>query len=132
MRAFLEEFKNFISRGNALDLAVGVVIGGAFGKIVTSFVADLFTPVLGLIIGGVNFQHLAWEIGGSPEDPVTINYGSFLQAVFDFVIIAFALFLLLRAINTLQRKEEESPSISPPSEVVLLAEIRDILNRHSQ
>ncbi|MFS8820517.1 large-conductance mechanosensitive channel protein MscL [Synechococcus sp. W60.1] len=132
MRAFLEEFKNFISRGNALDLAVGVVIGGAFGKIVTSFVADLFTPVLGLMIGGVNFQHLAWEIGGSPEDPVTINYGSFLQAVFDFVIIAFALFLLLRAINTLQRKEEESPSISPPSEVVLLAEIRDILNRRSQ
>ncbi|MFS8779911.1 large-conductance mechanosensitive channel protein MscL [Synechococcus sp. W55.1] len=132
MRAFLEEFKKFISRGNALDLAVGVVIGGAFGKIVTSFVADLFTPVLGLIIGGVNFQHLAWEIGGSPEDPVTINYGSFLQAVFDFVIIAFALFLLLRAINTLQRKEEESPSISPPSEVVLLAEIRDILNRRSQ
>ena len=132
MRAFLEEFKKFISRGNALDLAVGVVIGGAFGKIVTSFVADLFTPVLGLMIGGVNFQHLAWEIGGSPEDPVTINYGSFLQAVFDFVIIAFALFLLLRAINTLQRKEEESPSISPPSEVVLLAEIRDILNRRSQ
>jgi large conductance mechanosensitive channel len=132
MRAFLEEFKKFISRGNALDLAVGVVIGGAFGKIVTSFVADLFTPVLGLMIGGVSFQNLAWEIGGSPEDPVTINYGSFLQAVFDFVIIAFALFLLLRAINTLQRKEEESPSISPPSEVVLLAEIRDILNRHSQ
>ncbi|MGY2979341.1 large-conductance mechanosensitive channel protein MscL [Thermostichus sp. OS-CIW-31] len=132
MRAFLEEFKNFISRGNALDLAVGVVIGGAFGKIVTSFVADLFTPVLGLIIGGVSFQNLVWKIGGSPEDPVTINYGSFLQAVFDFVIIAFALFLLLRAINTLQRKEEESPSISPPSEVVLLAEIRDILNRRSQ
>lgn len=132
MRAFLEEFKKFISRGNALDLAVGVVIGGAFGKIVTSFVADLFTPVLGLIIGGVNFQHLAWKIGGSPEDPVTINYGSFLQAVFDFVIIAFALFLLLRAINTLQGKKEESPSISPPSEVVLLAEIRDILNRRSQ
>jgi large conductance mechanosensitive channel len=132
MRAFLEEFKNFISRGNALDLAVGVVIGGAFGKIVTSFVADLFTPVLGLMIGGVNFQHLAWEIGGSPEDPVTINYGSFLQAVFDFVIIAFAIFLLVKAINTLQRKEEESPSISPPSEVVLLAEIRDILNRRSQ
>ncbi|MGY4590739.1 large conductance mechanosensitive channel [Thermostichus sp. MS-CIW-40] len=132
MRAFLEEFKNFISRGNALDLAVGVVIGGAFGKIVTSFVADLFTPVLGLMIGGVSFQNLVWKIGGSPEDPVTINYGSFLQAVFDFVIIAFALFLLLRAINTLQRKEEESPSISPPSEVVLLAEIRDILNRRSQ
>jgi len=132
MRAFLEEFKKFISRGNALDLAVGVVIGGAFGKIVTSFVADLFTPVLGLIIGGVNFQHLAWEIGGSPEDPVTINYGNFLQAVFDFVIIAFAIFLLVKAINTLQRKEEESPSISPPPEVVLLAEIRDILNRRSQ
>ena len=132
MRAFLEEFKNFISRGNALDLAVGVVIGGAFGKIVTSFVADLFTPVLGLMIGGVSFQNLVWKIGGSPEDPVTINYGNFLQAVFDFVIIAFALFLLLRAINTLQRKEEESPSISPPSEVVLLAEIRDILNRRSQ
>ncbi|MDT7945568.1 MAG: large conductance mechanosensitive channel protein MscL, partial [Cyanobacteriota bacterium PSP.bin.10] len=103
-----------------------------FGKIVTSFVADLFTPVLGLMIGGVNFQHLAWEIGGSPEDPVTINYGSFLQAVFDFVIIAFAIFLLVKAINTLQRKEEESPPTLPPPEVVLLTEIRDILNRHSQ
>lgn len=132
MRAFLEEFKNFISRGNALDLAVGVVIGGAFGKIVTSFVADLFTPVLGLMIGGVSFQNLVWKIGGSPEDPVTINYGSFLQAVFDFVIIAFAIFLLVKAINTLQRKEEESPPTLPPQEVVLLTEIRDILNRHSQ
>ncbi|MGY2946866.1 large conductance mechanosensitive channel [Thermostichus sp. OS-CIW-28] len=132
MRAFLEEFKKFISRGNALDLAVGVVIGGAFGKIVTSFVADLFTPVLGLMIGGVSFQNLVWKIGGSPEDPVTINYGSFLQAVFDFVIIAFAIFLLVKAINTLQRKEEESPPTLPPPEVVLLTEIRDILNRHSQ
>lgn len=132
MRAFLEEFKKFISRGNALDLAVGVVIGGAFGKIVTSFVADLLTPVLGLMMGGVNFRNLVWKIGGSLEDPVTINYGSFLQAMFDFVIIAFAIFLLVKAINTLQRKEEESPPTLPPPEVVLLTEIRDILNRHSQ
>jgi large conductance mechanosensitive channel len=133
MRGFLEEFKKFIDRGNVLDLAIGVVIGGAFGTIVTSFVADLFTPVLGLIIGGVNFQDLVWRIGGTPEEPVTINYGSFLQAVFDFVIIAFAIFLLVKAINTMQRKREETPAVPPPPppEVVLLTEIRDILSRGS-
>ncbi|MCF2972463.1 large-conductance mechanosensitive channel protein MscL [Synechococcus sp. Nb3U1] len=134
MRAFLEEFKKFIDRGNVLDLAIGVVIGGAFGTIVSSFVADLFTPILGLVIGGVNFQDLVWRIGGTPEEPVTINYGNFLQAVFDFVIIAFAIFLLVRAINTMQEKREEAPAIPPPPspEVVLLTEIRDILSRGSR
>ncbi len=133
MRGFLEEFKKFIDRGNVLDLAIGVVIGGAFGRVVTSFVADLFTPVLGLIIGGVNFQNLVWRIGGTPEEPVTINYGNFLQAVLDFVIIAFAIFLLVKAINTMQRKREEAPAVLPPPlpEVVLLTEIRDILSRGS-
>ncbi|MEN9231033.1 MAG: large-conductance mechanosensitive channel protein MscL [Thermostichus sp. DG02_5_bins_236] len=134
MGKFWEEFKTFIDRGNVLDLAIGVVIGGAFGTVVSSFVADMFTPILGLVIGGVNFRDLVWRIGGTPEAPVTINYGNFLQAVFDFVIIAFAIFLLVKALNSMQRKKEEAPAIPPPPppEVMLLTEIRDILSRGSR
>ncbi|MEN9203984.1 MAG: large-conductance mechanosensitive channel protein MscL [Thermostichus sp. DG_1_6_bins_120] len=134
MGGFWQEFKTFLDRGSVLDLAIGVVIGGAFGRVVSSFVVDLFTPVLGLLIGGVNFRDLAWRIGGTPEAPLTINYGNFLQAVLDFVIIAFAIFLLVKAFNSMQRKKEEVPAIPspPPPEVVLLTEIRDLLSRGSR
>jgi len=120
-------------RGNVIDLAVGVVIGGAFGKIVNSLVADIITPPLGLIIGGVDFSNLTINLNSPIGDlkPVTINYGKFLQASFDFLIIAFALFLLIRTINRLQKKEEEKPAPPPeiPADVKLLTEIRDLLKK---
>lgn len=120
-------------RGNVIDLAVGVVIGGAFGKIVNSLVADIITPPLGFIIGGVDFSNLTINLNSPIGDlkPVTINYGKFLQASFDFLIIAFALFLFIRTINRLQKKEEEKPAPPPeiPADVKLLTEIRDLLKK---
>jgi large conductance mechanosensitive channel len=131
--SFIQEFKKFAMRGNVIDLAVGVVIGGAFGKIVNSLVADIITPPLGLIIGGVDFSNLTINLNSPIGDlkPVTINYGKFLQASFDFLIIAFALFLLIRTINRLQKKEEEKPAPPPeiPADVKLLTEIRDLLKK---
>lgn len=131
--SFIQEFKKFAMRGNVIDLAVGVVIGGAFGKIVNSLVADIITPPLGLIIGGVDFSNLTINLNSPIGDlkPVTINYGKFLQALFDFLIIAFALFLLIRTINRLQKKEEEKPAPPPeiPADVKLLTEIRDLLKK---
>jgi large conductance mechanosensitive channel len=131
--SFIQEFKKFVMRGNVIDLAVGVVIGGAFGKIVNSLVADIITPPLGLIIGGVDFSNLTINLNSPVGDlkPVTINYGKFLQASFDFLIIAFALFLLIRTINRLQKKEEEKPAPPPeiPADVKLLTEIRDLLKK---
>ncbi len=131
--SFIQEFKKFAMRGNVIDLAVGVVIGGAFGKIVNSLVADIITPPLGLIIGGVDFSNLTINLNSPIGDlkPVTINYGKFLQATFDFLIIAFALFLLIRTINRLQKKEEEKPAPPPeiPADVKLLTEIRDLLKK---
>jgi large conductance mechanosensitive channel len=121
-----KEFRTFIERGNVLDLAVAVVIGGAFGKIVSSFVADVLMPPIGLLLGGVNFTALKLRIGGTPESPVTVNYGTFLQAVVDFIIIAFAIFLVVKAINAMKKKEEAAPA-APSNEEVLLTEIRDIL-----
>lgn len=130
---FIQEFKKFAMRGNVIDLAVGVVIGGAFGKIVNSLVADVITPPLGLIIGGVDFSSLAINLNSPIGDlkPVTINYGKFLQASFDFIIIAFALFLMIRTVNRLQKKEEEKPAPppEPPADVKLLTEIRDLLKK---
>ncbi|MFQ3599637.1 MAG: large-conductance mechanosensitive channel protein MscL [Chloroherpetonaceae bacterium] len=130
---FIQEFKKFAMRGNVIDLAVGVVIGGAFGKIVNSLVADVITPPLGLIIGGVDFSSLAINLNSPIGDlkPVTINYGKFLQASFDFIIIAFALFLIIRTVNRLQKKEEEKPAPppEPPADVKLLTEIRDLLKK---
>jgi len=131
--SFIQEFKKFAMRGNVIDLAVGVVIGGAFGKIVNSLVADIITPPLGLIIGGVDFSNLTINLNSPIGDlkPVTINYGKFLQALFDFLIIAFALFLFIRTINRLQKKEEEKPAPPPeiPADVKLLTEIRDLLKK---
>jgi large conductance mechanosensitive channel len=126
---FIKEFKTFIDRGNVLDLAVGVVIGAAFGKIVSSFVADILTPPLGLIMGGVSFTSLKLVIGGKPEAPVTINYGNFLQNIFDFLLVAFAIYILIKGINRLRAKPEEKPAEppAPSKEESLLTEIRDIL-----
>ncbi|MEN9205112.1 MAG: large-conductance mechanosensitive channel protein MscL [Thermostichales cyanobacterium BF4_bins_65] len=129
LRGFWAEFRQFIDRGNVLDLAIGVVIGAAFGKIVSSFVADIFTPILGLLVGGIDFSKLQVVIGWDPDNPAIIKYGVFIQAVFDFLIIAFAIFLLIRAFNALQRKKQETPAVPPPPspEVQLLTEIRDLL-----
>ena len=126
----MNEFKKFAMRGNVVDLAVGIIIGGAFGKIVSSVVADVIMPPIGLLVGGVNFTSLAITlkeaVGKAPA--VTLNYGNFLQAVFDFLIVAFSVFLLVKAINALQKKEEEAPA-APPKQEVLLEEIRDILRQ---
>jgi large conductance mechanosensitive channel len=127
--SIVQEFKAFVNRGNVVDLAVGVVIGGAFGKIVSSLVADVITPVIGVVVGGVNFTALKISLGGKPDALVTLNYGNFLQSIFDFLIIAFAIFMFVKAINKMQKKKEEAPAPPPgPSkEEVLLTEIRDIL-----
>ena len=126
--SIIGEFKTFAMRGNVVDLAVGIIIGGAFGKIVSSVVADVIMPPIGMLVGGVNFTSLAITLkeaaGKAPA--VTLNYGNFLQAVFDFLIVAFSVFMLVKAINTLQKKEKEEPP-PPPKQEVLLEEIRDIL-----
>lgn len=129
--SFISEFKAFAMRGNVIDLAVGVIIGGAFGKIVSSLVSDIFMPLLGLISGGVNFSELKLtlvEAAGS-EPAVSLNYGQFIQQVFDFTIIAFAIFLFIKAINKLSKPKEEAPS-APPAEQILLTEIRDLLKKN--
>ena len=126
MSKFLNEFKDFAMRGNVLDLAVGVIIGGAFGKIVSSVVDDLLMPVIGMLIGGLDFKALSITIGQAK-----IMYGNFIQTVIDFTIIAFCIFLLIKGINTLSRKKAEPAApeapAEPSSEEKLLAEIRDLL-----
>ena len=130
---WLQEFKTFAVRGNVVDMAVGIVIGAAFGKIVSSFVADVIMPPIGLLIGGVDFSKLVITIKKATETTtaVTLNYGNFIQTVIDFTIVAFAIFMLVKAINTLKRKEAAKPSEPPlPSqEVTLLTDIRDILRK---
>lgn len=120
----LQEFKKFALKGNVLDLAIGVIIGGAFGKIVTSLVNDVLMPIIGLLLGGVDFSGLQMTIGDA-----AIKYGAFIQSIVDFVIIAFSIFLFIKAINRFKKKEEEKPAApsAPSKEEVLLAEIRDIL-----
>ena len=126
----LSEFKEFINKGNVLDLAVGVVIGAAFGKVSGSFVTDVLTPPLGLVLGGVDFKALKIIIGGTPDAPVSINYGLFLQSTIDFVIVAFAIFLVVKAANAMRRTEEPAPA-GPSAEETLLTEIRDLLKTKS-
>lgn len=136
----LKDFKAFALKGNVIDMAVGVIIGGAFGKIVSSLVADVIMPPIGLLIGGVNFTDLKWvmkpavvEDGKEVVAAVTLNYGNFLQVTFDFLIIAFSIFMFVKLITQLTtRKKEEKPAAPPappaPSrEEVLLTEIRDLL-----
>lgn len=129
--SMMSEFKSFAMRGNVVDMAVGIVIGGAFGKIVSSFVADVLMPPIGLLLGNVDFSNLVVTLSEASEgvEAVTLRYGLFIQAVVDFVIIAFAIFMVVKAMNSVKKKEEEAPP-SPPKpskEEELLTEIRDAL-----
>jgi large conductance mechanosensitive channel len=133
----IKEFKDFAMRGNVVDLAVGIVIGGAFGKIVSSFVADVLMPPIGLLIGGVDFTELAFvlkEAQGEGVAAVTINYGLFIQSIIDFIIIAFAIFMVVKGMNNMKKKKEEAPAApapppAPSKEETLLTEIRDLLKK---
>ncbi|MBN1356165.1 large-conductance mechanosensitive channel protein MscL [bacterium] len=129
----MKEFKTFAMRGNVIDMAVGIVIGGAFGKIVSSFVADVIMPPVGLFLGGVDFSELAITLKQAVGETaaVTLNYGKFTQTIIDFVIIAFAIFLVVKTMNSLKKKEEAAPAAPPPpsKEEALLSEIRDILKQ---
>ena len=131
--SMMKEFKAFAMRGNVVDMAVGIVIGGAFGKIVSSFVADVIMPPLGMILGKVNFSELAWTLKDTVGDAaaVTLNYGKFIQTLVDFVIVAFAIFMMVKAMNSLKKKEEAAPAAppAPSNEEKLLAEIRDLLQQ---
>lgn len=128
---FIDEFKAFAIKGNILDMAVGIIIGVAFGKIVSSFVADIIMPPLGLLIGGVNFTDLKIVMKTATETApaVTWNYGNFLQVCFDFLIVAFAVFLMVKGMMRLKKKEVEAPAAppAPSKEETLLTEIRDLL-----
>jgi len=124
----LKEFKEFAVKGNVADMAVGIIIGAAFGKIVSSFVADVIMPPIGLILGGVDFSNLAFTLKEAAGDApaVVLGYGKFIQSVVDFTIVAFAIFMVIKAMNSMKKKEEEAPA-EPPKEEVLLTEIRDLL-----
>jgi large conductance mechanosensitive channel len=127
--SLMSEFKEFAMKGNVIDMAVGVVIGGAFGKIVSSFVGDVVMPLLGKLVGGVNFTDLAVNLGNNPAgEPVLLKYGAFLQSVFDFAIIAAAIFMAIKAINKLKAPPPAAPA-APPADVALLTEIRDLLKK---
>ena len=131
MKKFLEEFKAFAMRGNVLDMAVGVVIGGAFGKITTSLVNDIIMPLISMLTGGIDFSSWKWVLKAAQGDAaeVAVNFGNFVAVVLDFIIIAFAVFCMVKAINKLHKKKEEAPAAppEPSAEEKLLAEIRDLL-----
>jgi large conductance mechanosensitive channel len=122
------EFKEFAMKGSVVDLAVGVIVGAAFGKIVSSFVADVVMPPLGLLVGGVNFSDLAVTLGTDPKGaPVLLKYGAFLQTMFDFLIIAFVIFIAVKGINSLKKPPPPAVDAPPPRQEVLLEQIRDAL-----
>jgi large conductance mechanosensitive channel len=138
----IKEFKQFAMRGNVVDMAVGIIIGGAFGKIVSSIVNDVIMPPIGLLVGGVNFTELKLTIkeasvdaAGVAVNAVTINYGNFIQVIIDFLIIAFAIFMVIKAMNSMKKKEEAAPAPPPAppvptKEQELLTEIRDLLKKN--
>ncbi|HHX35932.1 MAG TPA: large-conductance mechanosensitive channel protein MscL [Gammaproteobacteria bacterium] len=137
--SILKEFKTFAVKGNVVDMAVGIIIGAAFGKIVSSFVGDIFTPALGMLIGGVDFSDLVITLKAAQGDipAVVIAYGQFIQTIIDFVIIAFAIFMGIKGINRLKREEEaaEDAPAAPPApsnEELLLSEIRDLLQQQNK
>lgn len=126
MKGFIKEFKEFISRGSVIDLAVAVVIGGAFTKIVNSLVDDIIMPIIGVIIGGINFEHLMITVGTAE-----IKYGMFIQAIVNFLLISLVIFSIIKSINQFKKKEEEKPEepAAPSEDIVLLTEIRDLLRK---
>lgn len=129
-KSFINDFKEFISRGNVLDMAVGVIIGTAFGKIVTSIVNDILMPIIGVIIGGHDFSNLSIEIGDA-----TIKYGMFIQNVIDFLIVAFCIFVIVKLVSVLSHKKEEQKKVETPKkdeQVILLEEIRDLLKKEKK
>ena len=129
----MKEFKEFAMRGNVVDMAVGIIIGGAFGKIVSSFVSDVVMPPIGVLLGGIDFSKLAITVKEASEtaEAVKINYGAFLNTIIDFVIIAFVIFMVIRGMNKMKKKEEEKPAAppAPTKDQVLLTEIRDLLKK---
>ena len=131
--SMLQEFKAFAMRGNVMDMAVGIVIGAAFGKIVTSLVSDVIMPPIGWITGGMDFSAMKWVIKPADDSnpahkiaEVAISYGSFFNTIITFVIVAFAIFMVIKMMNRMQKKQEATPA-APPADVVLLTEIRDLL-----
>ena len=128
-----DEFKAFVMRGNVVDMAVGVIIGGAFGKIVTSLVNDIFMPIIGMILGNIDFSSLEIKLGEPVEgaEQAAIRYGAFIQEIVNFLIIAFCIFMFVKVINKMHKKKEEAPvpDPEPTKEEVLLTEIRDALNK---
>ena len=125
----MKEFKEFISRGNVMDMAVGIIIGGAFTAIVSSLVADIITSIIGMLLGGVNFSELTVTVGSA-----SLTYGNFIQAIINFLLVAWVLFMIVKAMNKMKRKEEEKPAepeapAEPPEDIVLLREIRDSLKK---
>ncbi|HEY4756868.1 MAG TPA: large-conductance mechanosensitive channel protein MscL [Ignavibacteriaceae bacterium] len=131
--SLIKEFKEFAVRGNVVDMAVGIIIGGAFGKIVSSFVSDVVMPPIGVMLGGVDFAKLSLTVKEATEtaEAVKINYGAFLNTIIDFLIISFVIFMAIKAMNTMKKREEEKPAAPPvPSkQEVLLTEIRDLLKK---
>ena len=129
----MKEFKQFAMKGNVMDMAIGIIIGAAFGKIVSSLVADVIMPPIGLLVGGVDFSNLSLVIKEATETTaaIAINYGVFINAVIDFIIIAFAIFMVIKGMNSMKKKEEEKPASpqKPSIEVQLLTEIRDALKK---
>ncbi|MBP5506041.1 MAG: large-conductance mechanosensitive channel protein MscL [Bacteroidales bacterium] len=137
MGKLLKEFKDFAIKGNVMDMAIGVVIGAAFGKIVSSFVADIIMPLIGLLVGGVDFTQWKWVLSAADEAAgkaeVALTYGNFIQVIFDFLIVAWCIFLVVKAINKMKKaKEEPAPAPEPPAtpeDILLLREIRDSLKK---
>jgi large conductance mechanosensitive channel len=132
--SLMKEFKQFAMRGNVVDMAVGIIIGGAFGKIVSSIVNDVIMPPIGLILGGVNFTDFKITLKDATSDAaaVTLNYGNFIQVTIDFIIVAFAIFMIIKAMNRMKKKEEEVPAAppAPSAQETLLTEIRDLLKKN--
>lgn len=131
--SMIKEFKEFAMRGNVVDMAVGIIIGGAFGKIISSFVSDVLMPPIGLLLGGMDFSNLSITLRAGSEgvEPVLLKYGVFINTAIDFLIIAFAIFMVIKAMNSMKKKEAEGPAAppEPTADVKLLTEIRDLLRK---